>query len=259
MEGHLPQDLPHTLLLQDSTSGMQELEDAVAEVQWCTDLCEGQDTFSNVVQIGGIMMNKSRAIAQHFRYMTLTSSTDRLHHVAQESCFKPTGHLGNSISGAQGDAHMQSPMLSIHQPITTLVVCEQNLFLCVAEVTGLFIDSRPVNDIPISLLPEKIVQMSYQALRLIPASYTDDPKGENDWRSTNLFALLNKVPGTLIQPINQAITTHNTCDSFFLFQSSILIAITSNLQDHINRGHCKAIPHVMLSQEFPYREQQGNV
>jgi hypothetical protein len=57
MEGHLPQDLPHTPLLQDSTLGMQELEDAAAEVQWRTDLCEGQDTFSNVVQIGGITMN----------------------------------------------------------------------------------------------------------------------------------------------------------------------------------------------------------
>jgi hypothetical protein len=241
---------------------MQELEDTAAEVQFHNDhndLCEGQGTFLNVVQVGGITMNKSCTIAQHFRYMTSTSSTDRLRRMAQESRFKPTGHLGNSVSGALGDIHTQSPVLLIHQPITTLVLCEQNLFLCIAEVTGLFLDSHSVDNIPISILPEKITQVLYQGVRLVPASYANDPKGENDWRSTNLFALSNKVPGTLVQPINPKVATHITCDSFFLFQSSILMAIASNLQDHIVCGYHNAIPHVKSSLEFPYREQQGNV
>ena len=250
--------LPHMPQSQE-TLGMQDLEDAAAEDQWHNNSCEGQSAFSNVVQIGSITMNKSRAIAQHFRYMTSVSSTDRLRHVAQESRFKPTGHLGNPVSGVLGDARTQAPALSIHQPIATLVLCEQHLFLCIAEVTGLFLDARSVDDIPLSMLPEKIAQVSYQAVRLVPVSYTDDPKGENDWRSTNLFALSNKVPGTLIQPINPTIASHISCDSFFLFQTSILMAIASNLRDHIDRGYCKAIPHVKLSEEFPYREQQGRV
>ena len=98
-EGHLP----HLPQLQESTSGMQELEDAAAEVQWHSKLCEGEGTFSNVVQLGGISMNKSRAIAQYFRYMTSASSTDRLRRVAQESRFKPTGRHGNSVSGVLED------------------------------------------------------------------------------------------------------------------------------------------------------------
>jgi hypothetical protein len=208
---------------------MQELEDVADEVQWCNESYEGRDTFSNVVQVGGITLNKSHAIAQYFRYMTSVSSTDRVCRVAQESCFKPTGCLGNSISGVLGDARTQSPVLSIHQPIAMLMLCEQNLFLCVVEVTGLFLDSRSVDDIPLSVLPEKIAQGSYQGVRLIPASYTDDPNGENDWRSTTLFALSSKVPGALIQPINPAVASHLTCDSFFLFQTSVLMAIASNL------------------------------
>src|SRR5216683_2432972 len=78
--------------------------------------------------------------------------------MAQESCFKPTqaGCVGNSVSGALGNVHTQSPVLSIHQPITTLMLYKQNLFLCVAEVTGLFLDSHSVNNILISILPEKI-------------------------------------------------------------------------------------------------------
>jgi len=251
-DGHLPH-------IQASTLGMQELKDAADEVQWCNESHEGRDTFSNVVQVGGITMNKSRAIVQYFQYMTSASSMDRLRHVAQESRFKPTGCLGNSVSGVLGDACTQSPVLSIHQPIATLVLCEQNLFLCIAEVTGLFLDSCSVNDIPLSILPEKIAQVSYQGVRLIPASYTDNPNGKNDWRSTTLFALSSKVPGALIQLINPAVASHLTCDSFFLFQTSILMAIASNLRDHINRGYRKAIPHIKLSDEFPYREQQGNV
>ena len=79
-----------------------------------------------------------------------------------------------------------------------LVLCDQDLFLYVAEVTGLFLDANSVDNIPLSVLPKKIVQVSYQALHLVPASYTDDPTYENDWRSTTLFALSNKVPGALI-------------------------------------------------------------
>jgi hypothetical protein len=137
------------------------------------------------------------------------------------------------------------------------MLCEQDLFLCVAEVTGLFLDTNPVDDIPLSILPEKIAQVSYQALCLVPATYTNDPMGKNDWRLTTLFALSNKVPGALIQPINPAVACHIMCNSFFLFESSILMVIASNLQDHIDHGHYNAIPHVKVSDEFPYWEQQG--
>ncbi len=152
---------------------------------------------------------------------------------------------------------MQSPVLLIHQPIATLVLCKRNLFLCVAEVTGLFLDYNAVDDIPLTVLSEKIAQVSYQALCLVPASYANDPKGEHDWRSTNLFSLSNKVPGALVQPINPTVASHITCNSFYLFQSSILMVIASNLRDHIDHGYQNAIPHVKLSHEFPYQEQQG--
>jgi len=99
--------------------------------------------------------------------------------------------------------------------------------------------------------------VSYQALCLVPASYTDDPIGENDWRLTTLFALSNKVPGALVQPINPAVTSHIMCNSFYLFQSSVLVVIASNLRDHIDCRYRKAIPHVKVSDKFPYQEQQG--
>ena len=69
----------------DMTIGMQELEDAVAETQWHNSKTYGKGPFSHSVQIGGMAINKSRAINQQFRYVTSASSTDRLCHVAQES------------------------------------------------------------------------------------------------------------------------------------------------------------------------------
>jgi hypothetical protein len=64
---------------------------------------------------------------------------------------------------------------------------------------------------------------------------------------SNLFSLSAKVPGMLVQPINPTVTSHIPCNSFFLFDTSTLMAIGSNLHDHIICGHYKAIPHVKAS------------
>ena len=210
------------------------------------------------MQIGGTTTKKSRAIAQQFRYMTSASSTDRLRRVAQESRFKTTSGLGIPRSRA-GDVHIDSdqPTIFILQPIATVVICEEKVFLCVAEVNGLFLDHQPVDHIPISFLSEKTAQVSYQALRLVPASYSDDRDGKHDWRSMDLFLLSSKVPGSLVLPINPDVASHNLCDAFLLFQSSELIAFAASLRDSIHHSHRKTIPHIQYSDHFPYREQEG--
>lgn len=240
----------------DMSLGMQELEDAVTEVQWrnSTSYAQTRNKFSNSVQIGGVTMNKSRMVSQHFRYMTSVSSTDRLRRVAQESRFKPTGVHGSSLSV---NADVEGPILSILQPIATIVSCEDKLFLCIGEVNGLFLDHQPVDDIPISVLSEKITCVSYQALHLVPAGYSDDCDGKHDWRTSGLFSLSAKVPGAIVQPINPTVASPNLCDAFFLFESSALMALAADLQDGILRGCRKHVPGVKPSDKFPYREQDG--
>ena len=99
--------------------------------------------------------------------------------------------------------------------------------------------------------------MSYQGLHLVPASFEDDRDGKHNWRSLDLFRLSAKVPGALVLPINPDIASNNLCDAFFLFQSSELIAFAASLQASIPRSHRKAIPQVKVSDNFPYREQDG--
>jgi hypothetical protein len=244
--------------VEDCTVGMRELEDAAADAQWPDALGDTQAGFSNIVQIGRQAMNKSRAIAHHFRYAKSVSSTDRLRRIAQESRFRPGHDLDQTLSGeALGEACSDEPSLSVLQPIATLVFCDQRLFLCIAEVNGLFLDGKSVEDIPVSILPEKISQISYQALRLIPATLSDAPDGKSDWRSSSLFSLSAKVPGALVQPVNPNVAMHIPGNSFFVFETSVLMAIAVNLRDRIVRGYHRSIPHVKVSDCFPYREEDG--
>ena len=240
----------------DATMGMQELEDAIAETQWHNSETYGQGSHSHSVKIGGMEIKKSRTITQQFRYVTSASSTDRLRRVAQESRFKTVGGLRVPPS-QDGDAHIDEPAVFVLQPIATIVFCEEKLFLCIGEVNGLFLDRQSIDNIPISFLSDKAAQVSYQGLRLVPASYEDDPDGKHDWRSVDLFRFSAKVPGALVLPINPDIASNNLCDAFFLFQSSELMALAAILQDSIPRSHRKAVPQVKASDYFPYQEQDG--
>jgi hypothetical protein len=65
----------------DCTEGMQELEDAAADAQWSNALGDRQGNFSNVIQIGRHLINKSHVIA-YLYYAKLISLTDRLHCIA---------------------------------------------------------------------------------------------------------------------------------------------------------------------------------
>ena len=247
----------------DMSLGMQELEDAAAESQWRNSETYGQEPFSHSVHIRGVMTKKSCTISQQFRYVISAGLTDRLRRVAQESRFKTTGGLGIPDSQA-GDsdaaaAHIDKPTLFILQPIATVVVCEGKLFLCIAEVNGLFLGHQPVDDIPLSILSEKTAQVSYQGLRLVPACYSDDRDGKHDWRTKDFFRLSGKVPGSLVFPINPDIASHNLCDAFFLFQSSELMAVAAGLRDNICHSHRKSIPQVKPSDYFPYREHDGKL
>ena len=81
MEEDLEEDTPSyekssTSEALDAITGMQELEDAVAETKWRDSEAYGQGSHSHSVQIGGMEIKKSHAITQQFRYATSASSTD---------------------------------------------------------------------------------------------------------------------------------------------------------------------------------------
>ncbi|KAI0309950.1 hypothetical protein OF83DRAFT_1040841, partial [Amylostereum chailletii] len=69
----------------DATAGIRELEDAAVDSDWCTN--STTMPFTNTVDIDGrgTILNKSRALAQHFKYFKTASSTDHLRRVQNEA------------------------------------------------------------------------------------------------------------------------------------------------------------------------------
>lgn len=239
--------------VEDTTDGLRELEDAAAEV----DLDLGSSTalprqpFPKFVQINGVMTSKARALSQRFKYKKTSTSTDRLRRVASESKYKLSADDNDGLVDDEG------PQLTVNDPISTLLECEGKLFLCIGEVKGIFVHSKPVDSVPISLLPEKAVAILYQIVRLTRTTVDDDPTKDNDWRSSLFLSATVRVPGLFVQPINPTVSTRNPGNPCFLFDSDSLMALTASLHDRFTDVQLRAIPHIARTAEYPYRERTG--
>ncbi|TFY77572.1 hypothetical protein EWM64_g6442 [Hericium alpestre] len=237
-----------------SGDGLRELEDLAIEAEF--NLSEHQP-FLKAINIDGkgTMVNKARALALRFKYKKMVSSTDHLRRVQQEGCYNSTVQflqvdgLGFTDTG---------PSLLIHDPIATLVSCDCQLFLCIGEINGIWMDSKLIDELSVELLAEKTVTISYQALRLIPTTTEDDPELKYNWRSSHSLSLSFKVPGTLVQLINPPLLTRIPMRPHLLFDSSTLMALASSIHDQMTCNHMQLILHMKNTSEFPYRESSGS-
>lgn len=234
----------------NSLDGLRALEDAAVEVDWNNSPV--QRTFLKTIEVNGSAVNKSRALAQRFKYHKTTSSADRLRRVAHEGRYK------TMPAWMEAEEPTDGPFLSIFDPIASLLVCEAKLFLCVGEVNELWVDSKSSERVPIRLLPESTIRLSYQVLHLIPATIEDDPTEKHDWRSSRFLSSYNfTIPGFLAQPVNPATSVSTSGSPHLLFDSDSLRALASGLRDRLTHAHTQLIPKVKPGHQFPYREAHG--
>ncbi|KAI0310772.1 hypothetical protein OF83DRAFT_830481 [Amylostereum chailletii] len=237
--------------------GMCALEEAAADTDWNSH--SRPLPFSNVVDVDGrgTMVKKARALAQRFKYHKFSSSTDRLRRVQQEGRYGAgsisLANTTNTVNPADDD----EPVLGIGDPISSLLLCDGSLFLCIGEVTGLRLNSKAVDEVIVSLLPEKTVQISYQVLCLIPSTSLDDATLKYDWRSTRLLPLAFTVPSVLAQPINPALATPETSSPFYLFDTETLKAMVLSLRARATQVQLRSAPKMKARPDFPYREPSG--
>lgn len=232
---------------EDITDGLRDLEDAATEID--LDRTPGQQSFTRFINVNGAEVNKARALSQRFKYQKSAASTDRLRRVMSK------GRYQKEVEIEELDA--EGERLSVNDPVASLLDCEGKLWLSLSEVKSILIHSRPVDSVPASLLPEKAVSVSYQVMRLIRATVDDDPSKKNDWRSSLFLSPTFKVPGSLIQPINPAISTRTPGRPCFIFDSSSLMALTASLHDQLTQVQSRNVPHITRTHEYPYREQTG--
>lgn len=210
----------------DDLDGLRQLEDAAADLDW--DASGVPKKFVRAITIGGKPVNKARALAQRFKYQKSSTSTDRLRRVAQEDRYK-------TVAGLADEGEYVGPCLSIFDPVSTLVRCEDKYFLCIGEVNGLSVDSKSRQRVALNLLAESTIRVSYQILHLIPSTTDDDPTAKNDWRSSRPLPYTFTVPGILIQPINPLTSLPTSGTPHLLFDSGSLRALASNLRDRLPR------------------------
>jgi hypothetical protein len=129
--------------------------------------------------------------------------------------------------------------------------------MCIGEVNNIRIDGNFAASVPIEMLDENTVTISYQMLGLRPATTDDDPDQKHDWRTYTITERSFTVTGRLIQVVNPTLSKTHTNIPFYLFQSSVLIALTASIYRRLTAPHLKAVPKIATSQAYPYREASG--
>lgn len=238
-----------------NSEGLTCLEDAAADAEGNSNYSNAARLFERTVIVDGKLVNKARELALRYcsRYNPTAASTDRLQRVQHEDRYKT-----NAEAETYDIETFDGPCLSVLDPIVSLVNCEAKLFLAFGEVTDIHIQSSSVRKVPLELLPENTVRISYQIILLTPANVEQDPSEKHDWCSSRALPNHFKgVPGIIIQPVNPATSTSCPGDLHYLFDSGTLRSLSSSLHDRLTRNLLLFIPKAAVSSEFPYGNRIG--
>jgi hypothetical protein len=244
--GHLAPTIDSTVQNPPSTSDEGDTEDAMAEEEPC-------GSVTSKVIINGITTTKLRALRDRMKYQTNRSSTDRLKHVQQLPCFDNTTLTNPDI--VSFDSALGAPCLHIGNPVAVLVRCEDLIFLTIAQINRLqFASEHDLQDLPLHLLADPTAKISFQILRLIPATTKDNRSHQYDWCwSQAMDACCDNIPGQLIHPVNPTISLQTSGKPTFLFESHFLMTMAATLYQELLPQDRRGIPTVKQSEFFPYR------
>ncbi|KAF8170125.1 hypothetical protein BJ912DRAFT_837309, partial [Pholiota molesta] len=123
-------------------------------------------------------------------------------------------------------------VIVVSDPITTLLCCDSQFWLCIGEVNSIRVNGEPVEDVSFDMLEEDIVMVSYQMLGLKPATFDNDLEGKHDWRTCK-------------------IDEHT-------FTSSFLVALTASLFHRLTVPQLRHVLKILPAKDFPYCEVTGN-
>jgi hypothetical protein len=125
------------------------------------------------------------------------------------------------------------------------------------EVNDIIVDNQHVDHIAVEYLTEPTVFISYQMLYVVPAKVQDDPDLKHDWQRSGKRGLSHRVSERIIQPINPSLSTREPGNPFYLFESSVLMAIGATILGKLEPGNGNLLPEVKESDRFPYHEETG--
>ncbi|KAI0026716.1 hypothetical protein K488DRAFT_64965 [Vararia minispora EC-137] len=232
-------------------NGLQQLEEAAEAALACFSDTKST-SFSKKLFFQGGEVNKSRLLAQHFRYEKTASSTDRLRRVQCQTRYGPGAPQGAGPEDSLEDSS-DGPALAIGHPVAMLLSCQDKLWLAVGEVNGIRRNGQHLEHIPISVICDQTVAISFQVVLL-----TLDPSQTNRWRSDSLLPIRASVPGTLVRPLDPDVISPAPEKVLYTFQTDELISLASNLRLQVVPRHTRSIAMVKIHPQYPYCELKGS-
>ena len=250
--GQIPELSNEEMDSSDATTRV-EVETAFEEL---TTVSAEVRKFDRDITFRGAKTSKARALARFSkdRKRHGPRSTDRLRRVQDVERHPTSKNFDDEPLDNRDD---DAEVLFVLDPISSLLRCENSLWLAIGEVTGIKVDGRSVPHVDLDMLEEETVTVSYQMLGLRPATSDDDPEGKYDWRTYAIDEKTHTVPGRLIQPINPAVSKTQTALPFYLVETPMLMALTASLFQSLMGSYLKSVPKNAPSKEYPYREASG--
>uniref|UniRef100_A0A8H7XX72 Uncharacterized protein n=1 Tax=Psilocybe cubensis TaxID=181762 RepID=A0A8H7XX72_PSICU len=216
--------------------------------------------FARRVIYQGKLVSKSRAISLHskLRGRAAPASTDRLRRV------QGTERFSKAIESNGGCTHLldDSELLTIQDPVATLVKCDGHIFLCIGEVNNIKIVSEPpVEAISMDDISESDpgrISISISVLGLRRSIETDDPSLICDWRTYRPAQERTiHVTAKAILPLNPTISSSGLEHMFYLLEGTFLVALVDQLYSSADTELIKRLAMVPISPDFPYYEETG--
>ncbi|KAJ7635427.1 hypothetical protein B0H17DRAFT_1217291 [Mycena rosella] len=203
------------------------------------------------VVVGGKKISKASILKDLMQNRSPRLSTDRTKRVAGIPAFANQ----SAASHITFDSPTGAPSLRIGNPIATMVECEGQYFLAVAQVNNIILGSSAIDSIVLDLLSDPGVKISYQILRLIAPNSDDGANGEYDWKWSFKFEhnSITNIPGRLIHPLNPTVSNRVPGEPTYLFSSEVLIAVAASIDSQLTGNYYDDIPKVQRSDTFPYR------
>ncbi len=203
----------------------------------------------------GKQVYKSRFLKEAFTQFRNPNSTDRLKRVANMPRYAIKQDQCPAYPDiVTEDSPFEDGSLAMNSPISTLIRCENHLFLAVGEIIDMLYQGRHCQQLSPILLADPTTFVSYQLLFLVPTTSEDGSVASHDWKWTYLRGpSYHRVPGRLIHPVNPDISTSQPGKPFYVFDSATLRALGMSMLDDLLPEDGQSLPEITPSVHFPYR------
>jgi hypothetical protein len=150
-------------------------------------------------------------------------------------------------------------VLSVGDPVATIIQCEGRFFLAVVQINDICFDASSLLEISTRFLVEPAVTVQFQIIQVVE-TFGDDPDINGaDWKwNRNMEKAMMKTKGVFIQVISPAVAIPHINAPAYFFRTDELRAIAASLFSSIPLLERARLPNLRKrTSHFPYQTKTG--